>query len=150
MNTDRIVRLSYYGVFLVVLVIALVTLLNGGSTENPIPMEDRVNTLLRMAYVLGYIVVAVALGAFVYNIVRNFKESKGLVIGVVVLALVFVIAYTMAVPDLLEAITKGERAATSADEMLSKMTGAGLITTMIVGALTILSALVFSFRNIFN
>ena len=100
MNTEKLFRYIYYGVIFLILIIAIVMLVNG-PTEPAADVEA--GTLLKMAMGLAYTVAIAAIVAFVLNIVRNFNESKGLVIGLVVLLVVFGIGYAMAKPDLLYA-----------------------------------------------
>jgi hypothetical protein len=145
MNTEKLFRYIYYGVIFLILIIAIVMLVNG-PTEPAADVEA--GTLLKMAMGLAYTVAIAAIVAFVLNIVRNFNESKGLVIGLVVLLVVFGIGYAMAKPDLLYAVTEFEP--TDADRSLSRITGAGLKATFIIGGLTILASIYFGVKNILS
>lgn len=145
MNNERLIRIGYYGIIFVVIIIAIFSLVTGPSEPDS---EVRADMLLQMARVLALVVVIAAAASFIVNIVRNFNESKGLVIGLVVLLIIFGIGYALATPDLLDAVTELEP--TDADRAVSKLTGAGLKSTLIVGGLTILASIYFGIKNVLN
>jgi cytochrome bd-type quinol oxidase subunit 2 len=142
MDTKKLIRIGYYAVIFIVLIIAVVILLTADDEDTAVNMALKFGAVLMVIAAIG------AIGTFVYNVALNFRESKGLVIGVVALLVIFGIGYSMANPDLLSSITDVDP--TAADRSLSKMTGAGLKSTVIIGALTVLASIYFGVKNIFN
>jgi hypothetical protein len=142
MDTKKLIRIGYYALIFVVLLIAVYILISG--TED----DAQVDMALTFGAILILIAAVAALGAFVYNIILNFNESKGLVIGLGVMIIVVAIGYMMATPDLLDSITNVDP--TDADRSLSKWTGAGLKSTFIFGILAVLASIYFGVKNILN
>jgi len=142
MNKGRVINLAYYGLVILILLVSWYTLASSDDAENP-----NAGMMLKLAMALAVVAVIAAVFAFVVNIIRNFGESKNMVIGLLAMIVIIGIAYSMASSEVFLPPTQEPVAA---DFAASRWSGAGLITTGIVAALTVAASLFFGIKNILN
>lgn len=110
----------------------------GGHTEEEVAQLGQTDLIMNFTKVLLGIAVVVAIIAPIIIMARNPKNAKGVLLGIVVLAILFFIAYFVAIDSIQsDAMQKHEVA-----QNTSKLVGTGIILTYILAGLAlVLSAL---------
>jgi hypothetical protein len=91
-----------------------------------------INTAIIAAYILfGLAAIAAIIGPL-FQLITNFKKARNALIGIVVLALVIFIGYSMATNELYEGF--------SVSPFASQLIGGGINATMILVGLAFLAA----------
>ncbi len=150
--------LSKYGQLSAFLLGALVTLIflisvfSGADTFSQLPEEEQMQSGIfnfGLYSAIGLIVICAIIALFfgIVFLIFNPKQSMKALIGIGLLAILFVVGYSVADPD-----ASGRLAQTilefNVQDAASKMISAGLITTLILGALAIASLVLFELYNI--
>lgn len=145
-----------FGLGLVITVIFLVSVLTGMDEFSTLPDEERVTTDIFNFGLTGTLVLAVVAAASMvlfglYHILTNFRNSLKGIIGVVLLAVVFIIGYSMASgePDHGAIAEAAQKAGGLSDNQMKFISGS--ITTAV--ALVAIAALAFvlsELRNFFK
>jgi len=95
------------------------------------------NVLMYIAYGMLILAAAIAVFASIFLMIKNPKNAKGVFIGIIGIAVVFVVAYVLSkgviTPKMQDLFDQGK-----ITEATSKWVGTGLIGTYIIGGLAIL------------
>ncbi|MBP7511033.1 MAG: hypothetical protein KA981_03835 [Bacteroidia bacterium] len=122
---SKLARGIYYGIIVLVMAIALYKVYFAETVDVELGLNEGI------ILTIGSIVIWVL--ASLIHTLKNIKKSIPAIIGFGVLVLVFVIAYSMATPFTMDKFP-------SITGNTSKLVSGGLVTTYILGALALISA----------
>ena len=145
-----------FGLGLLITVLFLVFVLSGMEEFSALPDEERAGTSifdfgLRGALALTVVAAIAMVGFGLFHILSNFRSSVKGIIGVVVLVIVFVVAYSMAPtePDHSAIAEAVDRAGGISDNQL-KFIGGAITTAVVLVGLAAAAFVISELRNFFK
>jgi hypothetical protein len=145
-----------FGVGLLVTVLFLISVMSGLDSFSAMPEDQRVNTGIfdigiRGALILIVLTAAAIILFGIYQIADNFKSSAKGIIGVAILALIFVVAYSMSSgqPDH-TAISEASKKVGGISEGQMKFISGSITTAGILVGVAALAFVVSELRNFFK
>lgn len=143
----KTITMAYYGIVALLVFIGLYKIFSH-SVEEIDADNSIVDLLLNQSMVFSYVALGLIAIISIIFLVTHFKQSLWTIVGVIVLLVVFGIAWSMSgagTPEFLESFSK---MGLTANE--SRMSEAGLRTTFILGALGIVGAIVSGVKGLFE
>jgi hypothetical protein len=131
---SKTVRLIYYAVIVGVLIVAMYQIFSTGT---------KVELGINQGIALTVISIALWVFSAIQNMLHNFKKSLMALLGVAVVFVIFIIAYSTATPVLMDNFPDVTAATT-------KVISGGLVTVYVLGAACIILALYSEILAIFK
>jgi hypothetical protein len=143
----KTITMAYYGIVALLVFIGLYKIFNH-SVEEIDADNSIVDLLLNQSMVFAYLALGLIAVISIIFLVTHFKQSLWTIVGVIVLLVVFGIAWSMSgtgTPEFLESFSK---MGLTGNE--SRMSEAGLRTTFILGAIGIVGAIASGVKGLFE
>lgn len=138
-----------YLVGVVGIVFVLLTFFNWDSVAgNRAEIDGYVGAAMYVCYIAFVIAALIGIGFGVFHFLRNIKQAKGTLIGLVVFAAVLVVSYFIASDEVLRSYAMGDGSAPTPE--LVKISGAGIIAFYIFGLLAIVAAVFAEVSRLFK
>lgn len=145
-----------FGIGLLVTVLFLISVFSGMEEFTMLPDEERVTTDIFNFGLYGALVLAVVAAAAMvlfglYHILTNFRSSFRGIIGVAVLVVIFIIAYSLASaePETTSIAESAQRAGGISENQM-KFIGGSILTVLVLLGLATAAFVLSELRNFFK